>query len=339
VGFFLPRNFAGERHRKRSMTTTPRSIKIPTHLSTWVTLAFLYVYIAWGGTYMAVHFALESLPPFLLAGSRFFLAGGVLMALLWIFHSRNFHWGDRREWWDAFVVGTMLLVGGNGCVAWAQQYVNTSNAALIFGSMPLCIILFDWIRPKGTAPSIRTGIGLVLGFVGVCVLMAPSASNPDTRMEIWGKLALVFAACSWSVGAIYSRHVHAKGSLLLPMARQMIMGGLVLLAISFVHQDWNHFAVEKVTLTSWMGFSYLVVFGSLFGFTAYVWLMRISTPAHVSTVSYVNLVVAVLLGWTVGGEPMTLRTFVGAGIIVGSVVLVLKKKANRALVNATPTEA
>jgi drug/metabolite transporter (DMT)-like permease len=321
------------------MTTQPKSSKVPAHLTTWVTLAFLYVYIAWGGTYMAVHYALATLPPFLLAGSRFTLAGCVLLFLLWIFHARNFHWGSLREWRDALVVGTMLLVGGNGCVAWAQQYVNTSTAALIFGSMPLCIILFDWIRPGGIAPSLRTGVGLILGFIGVCVLLAPTAASHDTRMEIWGKLALIFAACSWSAGAIYSRHVHAQGSPLLPMARQMIMGGLVLVAISLAHGDWTHFSVASVTLGSWMGFSYLVVFGSLFGFTAYVWLMRVSTPAHVSTVSYVNLVVAVALGWTVGGEPMTLRLVVGAAIIVGSVVLVLKKKAARSLVNATPTEA
>jgi drug/metabolite transporter (DMT)-like permease len=321
------------------MTTMPPNAKIPAHLSAWVTLAFAYVYIAWGGTYMALHFALESLPPFVISGSRFVLAGTVLMALLGIFHSKGFHWGDLREWRDALVVGTMLLVGGNGCVAWAQQYCNTSTAALIFGSMPLCIIFFDWIRPGGTVPSIRTGFGLAIGFIGLCVLIKPSASSPDTTMEIWGKLALVFAACSWSAGAIYSRHVHAKGSPLLPMARQMIMGGLVLLVIACAHGDFGRISLEKITAASWMGFSYLVVFGSLFGFTAYVWLMRVSTPSHVSTISYVNLVVAVVLGWTVGGEPMTTRVLVGAGIIVGSVVLVLSKKANAELVDTAPTEA
>jgi drug/metabolite transporter (DMT)-like permease len=321
------------------MTSTPSTTAIPAHLKTWVTLAFLYVYIAWGGTYMAVHFALQSLPPFLTAGTRFVLAGTVLMGLLGLFHSRNFHWGDLREWRDALVVGSLLLVGGNGSVAWAQQYVNTSTAALIFGSMPLCIIFFDWVRPGGNVPSLRTGIGLAFGFLGVCILITPSAENPDTRMEIWGKLVLVFAACSWSAGAIYSRHVHAKGSPLLPMARQMIAGGLVLLTIAGAKGDFGRVALASVTAASWMGFGYLVVFGSLFGFTAYVWLMRVSTPAHVSTISYVNLVVAVILGWTLGGEPMTLRLLVGASIIVGSVVLVLTKKSVADVVASEPTEA
>jgi drug/metabolite transporter (DMT)-like permease len=310
-----------------------------TLVSTRITLAFIYVYIAWGATYMALHYALESLPPFLIVGGRFITAGVILLALLRFFQHGHFHWGSLREWRDALVVGTLLLVGGNGGVAWAQQYVTTSVAALIFGSMPLCIILFDWIRPQGTAPSVRTGIGLACGFVGLCILIKPSASSPDSPMELWGKLVLIFAACSWSAGAIYSRHVHAKGSPLLPMARQMISGGGVLLIISFFHDHWDRLSLAKVSLSSWLGFLYLVVFGSLFGFTAYVWLMRVSTPERVSTVSYVNLVVAVLLGLTLGGEPVTPRVVIGAGIIVGSVILVLKKRANRRLVTPAPTEA
>jgi drug/metabolite transporter (DMT)-like permease len=321
------------------MTARPSPTHLPTHLSLWVTLAFIYVYFAWGATYLALHFALQSIPPFVLSGTRFFIAGTTLMALLGIFHSRGFHPGTLREWRDALMVGTMLLVGGNGSLAWAQQFVNTSTSALIFGSMPLCIILFDWIRPKGTAPSLRTGIGLALGFVGLCVLIRPSATNPDTHMETWGKLALVFAACSWSAGAIYSRHVHATGSPLLPMARQMIMGGLVLMLIAGARHDFGRTDLAAITLASWLGFAYLVVFGSLFGFTAYVWLMRVSTPARVSTISYVNLVVAVLLGWTVAGEPMTARLVLGAGIIVSSVVLVLTKKPVTAPVDTPPGEA
>ncbi len=340
MGFFLPPVSGGERPNPTLMTTHPHTNHQPSpHLTTWVTLAFAYVYIAWGATYMAVHYALETLPPFALSGSRFFIAGSVLLVLLRIVQRAHFHFGSLREWRDAFTVGTMLLVGGNGSVAWAQQYVPTSIAALIFGSMPLCIILFEWIRPQGTAPSLRTCLGLGLGFVGLCILLQPSATNPDSQMETYGKFALMFAAASWSAGAIYSRHVHAKGSPLLPMARQMIAGGIGLLIVSVFHGDWVHFSIGNVTLTSWLGFGYLVVFGSLFGFTAYVWLMRVSTPAHVSTISYVNLVVAVVIGWTVGREPVTLHLVLGAAIIVGSVILVLKKKSTRRLVTPTPTEA
>ncbi len=317
---------------------TPHPVKDPANLATWITVAFVYVYIAWGATYMAVHFALESLPPFLLSGCRFTLAGVVLMTLLWIFQREHFHLGTLREWRDGAVVGIILLVGGNGAVAWSQQYVPTSIAALIFGSMPLCIILFDWIRPGGTVPTARTCVGLALGFAGLCLLLKPSPAEHAGPMEMWGKIALVFAACSWSAGAIYSRHVHAKGSPMLPMARQMIAGGSTLLVLAYAHGDFTGFSPEKVTTSSWLGFGYLVVFGSLIGFTAYVWLMRVSTPANVATVSYVNLVIAVLIGWTIGREPMTLQSFLGALIIVGAVMLVLKKKANRRLITPAPTE-
>jgi drug/metabolite transporter (DMT)-like permease len=178
-----------------------------------------------------------------------------------------------------------------------------------------------------------------LGFIGLCILVKPSAATPDTHMEIWGKLVLIFAACSWAAGSIIARYIHSRGSSMLPMARQMISGGTVMCFLGLFHGDWFRLNLGTVSLTAWMGFSYLVIFGSLIGFTAYVWLMRISTPERVSTISYVNLVVAVLIGWTIGGEPMTLRIWIGAGIIIGSVVLVLKKKVAREVVTPAPPEA
>jgi drug/metabolite transporter (DMT)-like permease len=321
------------------MTTRPNS-KLPSRLATWVTLAFIYVYLAWGATYMALHYAIASIPPFLMGGGRFTIAGTVLLALVALFQPKEFRLGSLREWRDSLIVGTSLLVGGNGGVAWAQQFVTTSEAALIFGSIPLWIILFDWLRPRGMRPSLRTAIGLAFGFVGLCILVKPSAGATETGMETWGKLALLFAACSWAAGAIYSRHVHAQGSPLLPMARQMTCGGLVLFLVALVHGDLARFDLPHVTLLSWLGFLYLVVPGSLLGFTAYVWLMRVSTPERASTIPYVNLVVAVLLGWTVGHEPMTARMVLGAGIIIGSVVLVLTKRSvQREVMTDEPPEA
>jgi drug/metabolite transporter (DMT)-like permease len=303
-----------------------------------VTLVFIYVYAAWGVTYMALHFALESLPPYLISGSRFFLAGAILLAVVRLFQPTEFHAGSGAEWRDATIVGTMLFLGGNASVAWAQQYVNTSTTALIFGSIPLFIILIDWLRPGGVRPSLRAGLGLALGFAGLCVLIKPVAVVVDTRMEIWGKCALVFAAVAWAVGAIYSRHVHATGSPLLPMARQMIAGGAVLLVVSFFHGEWARVSFGQITAASWLGWGYLVTFGSLLGYTAYAWLMRVSTPERVSTVTYVNTVVATILGW-LAGEPLSPRIVLGAAIIIAAVVIVLRKKSVRDVVDATPTEA
>jgi drug/metabolite transporter (DMT)-like permease len=283
--------------------------------------------------------ALESLSPYLISGSRFFLAGGILLAFTGLFQRREFHWGSAGEWRDAAIVGVMLFLGGNGSVAWAQQYVSTSTAALIFGTIPLFIILFDWLRPCGVRPTLRTGLGLFMGFVGLCLVVQPAAATvADTRMEVWGKLALIVGACSWAAGAIFSRSHHAKGSPLLPMARQMISGGAVLLVVSFSRGEWARLSLERISVASALGFAYLFIFGSLLGFTAYAWLLRVSTPERVSTVTYVNTVVAVLLGWLVG-EPLSPRIALGAIIIIASVVIVLKKKSVRDAVDATPTEA
>jgi len=321
------------------MTTRPNS-KLPSRLATWITLAFIYIYLAWGATYLAMYYALASIPPFIIGGGRFLLAGAILFAFVAAFQRREFQFGTVREWRDSIVVGAMLLVGGNGSVIWSQQYVTTSETALIFGCMPLTIILCDWLRPGGVRPSLRTAIALAFGFVGLCILIKPSGAVPDTTMETWGKFVLLFAACSWSVGAIYSRHVHAQGSPLLPMARQMIAGGVMLFGVALVNGDYARFSFGQITALSWFGFLYLLVPGSLIGFTAYVWLLRVSTPERVSTISYVNLVVAVLLGWTIGHEPMTTRMVLGAGIIIGSVVLVLKKReVQREVVTAEPPEA
>jgi drug/metabolite transporter (DMT)-like permease len=305
--------------------TIPPSISVSAGSPFWRTVAFAYIYVAWGATYLAVHSAVETIPPFIMAGSRFLIAGLMLLALLRLLHRPTFHWGDAREWKDAVIVGTLLLVGGNGVVAWAQLVVPTSITALLFGSMPLWIILFDWLRPGGIAPSRRTCLGLALGMVGVVVLMHPSASGHTTSLMLTGEIALLLAACSWAAGGIYSRYVHAQGSPLLPMARQMIVGGTLLLAFSLLHGDWTHFSIRRVSAESWLGFGYLVIFGSLTGFTIYVWLMRVSTPARVATISYINLLVAVLLGWLILHEPMTPQLIAGGLITVTSVMLVLKK--------------
>jgi drug/metabolite transporter (DMT)-like permease len=309
--------------------TPPRSRSTLHAISPFgLAVAFAYIYLAWGATYLAIHFALESLPPLLLAGSRFFIAGTILLTLLRLKRPGDFYWGNAREWRDAALVGFLLLVGGNGVVAWAQLVVPSSLTALLFGSMPFWIILFDWLRPGGTAPTGRTWAGLVLGAAGVCVLVHPASGGPGgSPYLLAGEIALLLAACSWAAGAVYSRHVQARGSLLLPMARQMIAGGTILLTASLIHHDWTGFRPGRVLLSAWLGFGYLVLFGSVLGFTIYVWLMRVSTPARVATISYANLLVAVVLGCGVLGEPFTARLFWGALITISAVVLVLQKPA------------
>ena len=283
--------------------------------SFWVTVAFVYMYVAWGVTYLAIHSAVQTIPPMIMAGSRILLAGTVMLAALRFSRAAEFHWGTAREWKDAAIVAMLLLVGGNGVQACCQRYVPTSVTSLLFGTIPLWIILFDWVRPNGTAPTRRTFWGLGLGFIGVGVLVNPHGSGAATSGSVFRyEILLLLAACSFAAGSVYSRYVQAGGSPLLPMARQMIVGGVVMLVFSLLHRDWNGFTLGSVSIESWLGFGYLVTFGSLLGFTLFVWLMRVSTPARVATISYVNLLVAVVLGWWLLHEPLTGRLVLGAAI-------------------------
>jgi drug/metabolite transporter (DMT)-like permease len=306
------------------MTTKPSHSFLLPSPALAINLAFAYVYVAWGGTYLAAHFALTGFPPFLLSGSRFLLAGGLLMSLLKIVHPKEFAWGTWSEWRDGAIVGTLLLVTGIAAVNWAQQYVPSSIAALIFGALPIWIILIDWLRPRGTAPSARACWGLALGFLGVCLLMAPGAAAAAGG-SVLGKLVLVAAGLSWAIGAIYSRHTIVRGSPFLPMSRQMICAGILLFLLSLAQGDLHRFHPGAVTAVAWTAFAYLVLCGSVTGFTAYIWLMRVSTTARTTTIPYVNLAIAVLLGCTFDHEPFGWNMVFGGATIVGAVVLVTRK--------------
>jgi drug/metabolite transporter (DMT)-like permease len=290
----------------------------------WIHLAFAYVYLAWGGTYLAVHIAIESWPPFLLAGVRFLLAGLLLLGILRVLHPEQFAWGTVRQWRQASVVGILLLVTGIGIVNWAQQWISSSMAALLFGAIPLWITLIEWLRPRGQAPGLRTAFGLGLGFAGLCLLLAPGTASLSSG-PLFGKFLVLAAALSWATGALYSRHLPVQGSPFLPMARQMIAAGCVLLVLSTCRGDWSRFSPKAVTGPAWLAFFYLVICGSVLGFTAYLWLMRVSSPARTSTIPYVNLMIAVLLGWKVNHEAFHWNLALGAGTIIGSVILVLQK--------------
>jgi drug/metabolite transporter (DMT)-like permease len=306
------------------MTTPPNLRTTSPAPRAAVNLAFAYVYLVWGGTYFAVHVALADFPPFLLSGSRFFVAGLLLMALLRLVHPRQFAWGTAGEWRDDAIVGTLLLVTGIGAVNWAQQGVTTSVAALIFGALPIWILLVDWLRPGGRRPDARSCWGLGLGFAGVFALLAPG-SAAQAGGSVTGKLVLVLAGLSWALGAIYSRHTVLRGSPFLPMSRQMLVAGSLLLAGAIAHGDLSRFHPETVSTAAWTAFVYLVLCGSVTGFTAYIWLMRASTTARTATIPYVNLAIAVLLGCTFNHEPFGWNMALGTGTIVAAVVLVMQR--------------
>jgi drug/metabolite transporter (DMT)-like permease len=289
--------------------------------SRWlVIVAFAIIYVIWGSTYLAIRFAIETLPPFLMAGSRFLIAGGVLYA--WSRLAGGAERPTLANWRACAVVGTALLVGGNGLVVWAEFRVPSGVAALLVGVVPCFLVLLEWLRPGGTRPTRQVVIGLALGLAGLFFLIGPDSLMGGGRVDLVGAIALVIACFSWAAGSIYSRHSTLPQSPWISTAMQMIAGGVVLCVVAAAHGELAGFDPTGFSTRSLSGWLYLISFGSIVAFTAYVWLLRVSTPARVSTYAYVNPIVAVLLGWAFAGEPLTPRMLVAAAVIVSGVALI-----------------
>ena len=286
-------------------------------------LAFAAIYIIWGSTYLGIRVAVESMPPFLMAAARFLLAGGVLFAFLKL---RGVRWPTPRQWWTNSVIGTFLLLGGNGLVAWAEQFVPSGITALLIGVSPLFFVLTEWAWPGGLRPSHVTMAALLLGFGGVAWLAAPWEGGLEGGLHVGGLLAILCACISWSFGSIYSRHAKHGADPFLASALQMLGGGLTLTLVALLNGDFGRLDVNAITPRAWVAFAYLVAIGSLVGFSTFVWLMKHSTPARVSTYAYVNPIVAVFLGWLLLGEPITTRTLVASAIIIAAVVIITVEK-------------
>lgn len=290
--------------------------------------AFAAVYVFWGSTYLAIKYAIETLPPFIMAGGRFVFAGGVLFILA--ARSKDFEWPNWRHWRTGLIVGTLLLLGGNGGVVFAEKYISSGLAALLVASEPFWIVLLSWLWLRRGRPGRPVVFGLLVGFVGVALLVVGQGSGPagaDGYYQIAATVAIVFAALSWAVGSIYGLRAPVPRSSLLTAGMQMLSGGAVLLLASVLKGEWSSFDVTEVSSNSWLAVGYLVVFGSLIGFTAYSWLLKNAQPSMVSTYAYVNPVIAVILGWLIAGETLTGQMMIGAGLVVASVVLITMQSA------------
>jgi drug/metabolite transporter (DMT)-like permease len=282
--------------------------------------AFAIVYLVWGSTYLAILFAIDTLPPFLMASARFAIAGAVLY--VW---SRTIGAAvapTGAQWRATAIVGVLLLLGGNGLVVWSEQRIPSGMAALLVGTVPCFMVLLDWLRANGQRPTGRVVAGLALGLLGLLWLVGPDSVMGGGRADLLGAAALVVASFSWAYGSIWSRQAPMPPSPFLSTAMQMLTGSVALLGVSLVLGEPWHFDPSAVSLRSWLGLLYLVVFGSIIAFSAYVWLLRASTPARVSIYAYVNPVVAVLLGAAFAGEALTTRMIVAAVVIVSGVALI-----------------
>lgn len=279
--------------------------------------ALIVVYLIWGSTYLAIRYAVETTPPFLMAAVRFLISGGFLYTL------RRCK-GDPRpeavEWRSAAIIGIFLLVGGNGGVAWAEQFVTSSLAALLVATVPLWMVLIDTFRPAGERPGLAAVVGILIGFVGVVLLIGSAAGGADAA-NLPGAAALLFASLSWATGSIYGKSARLPASQLLGTGMQMLAGGVALMLLAIVRGEWSGFEMAAVSPRSALALAYLTVIGSS-AFVAYVWLLRVAPIPLVATYAYVNPLVAVLLGYFLAQESMTVHTLLAAGLIIGSVVLV-----------------
>ena len=292
--------------------------------------AFAAVYIFWGSTYLAIKYAIETLPPFLMAGARFVFAGSIL--LIWARFSADYERPTTAHWRTSFIVGTLLLLGGNGGVVFAEHHISSSLAALLVATEPFWIVLLSWLWLKKSRPNLKVALGLAIGFFGVWFLIdgqnADGAANSGS-MQFFGTIAVIAAAFSWATGSIYGLRAPVPKSSLQTAGMQMFAGGLVLLFVSLILGEWTSFNIAEVSSNSWFGLVYLIVFGSLIGFTAYSWLLKNAQPTMVATYAYVNPVIAVLLGWLIAGESFTGQMLIGAGVIVGSVVLITSQNDDK----------
>ena len=296
-----------------------RQIESTAVKTTELVIAFGLIYLIWGSTYLAIRFAVETLPPFLMAGVRFLVSGALLY--VWM-RARGAERPTLRHWRSTAIVGGLLLLGGNGGVVWAEQVVPSGITALMIATVPLWMVLIHWMSPGGERPSTQVWIGVVIGFFGIVLLVNPFASSNSFRVDPVGAAVLCFATISWSFGSIYSRNAPMPPESLLATAMEMLTGGAMLALMGTVIGEWSRLNLADASFKSLVSVLYLIVFGSLVAFSAYTWLLKNASPARVSTYAYVNPVIAVFLGWALADEVLNSRIFVAAAVIILAVILI-----------------
>lgn len=287
----------------------------------WIIAAFAALYLIWGSTYLGILFAIQSIPPFLMAGVRFFSAGLIMYAIARLGGAPK---PEPATWRSAVIVGACLLLGGNGGVTISEKWVPSSLAALLVATVPIYIALLSWIAGTAPRPTPIVWLGLIGGFLGVALLVGPAFTAPSANNHLaLGMSILLVGSLIWSAGSLYSRTTKNSPSPFLAAGQQMICGGALLFLMAMALREYRGFHPSHITWLSLGAFVYLVVIGALVGFPAYIYLLRHCDPAKVATYAYVNPIVAVLLGAAFAGETLTLHTMLGAGLIIGSVAVVI----------------
>jgi drug/metabolite transporter (DMT)-like permease len=293
-------------------------------MKTKIWIALLALYIVWGSTYLAIRFAVETIPPFMSAGMRFLVSGAILM--IWR-RAAGDAMPTPRQWRSTAIVGILLLLGGNGLVSFAEQRIASGIAALIVGTVPLWLVLIEAIRPGGVRPTPLAIMGLLIGFGGIYLLVGPTElSINNLQFDAIGILTVILASFLWSIGSIYSRGADIPASSLMATATEMLTGSIALFAVSGLTGEWSDFQLSAVAPNSWLGLAYLITFGSLVGFVSYGWLLKNAPISLTATYAYVNPLVAVFMGAWLADETLNARILVAALVIIGSVILINQNK-------------
>jgi drug/metabolite transporter (DMT)-like permease len=295
----------------------------------WKTLlAFAVIYVVWGSTFLAIRIGVHEIPPFLMAALRFLAAGFVLIA--WM-AARNEPWPTLREWGSATVLAILIFVLDYGMLFWAEQRVPSGIAAVMLATIPVFMALAEILFLRTQSLTLRLALALLIGMAGVAVLMSHSFNLGGAPIDKVGALSLLVAAISWSIGSTLTRKLPLPPSKLMSSGAQMFAGGVLLALTSAALGEFGHFHPAAVSRGAWFALVYLIVFGSIVAFTAYVWLIHRESPTKVGTYAYVNPLVAVLLGYWMGGEPLGMRTVMGTLCVLTSVVLITTTRPKKSI--------
>jgi drug/metabolite transporter (DMT)-like permease len=283
-------------------------------------LALLSLYIVWGSTYLGIKVAIETIPPFFHASVRFFISG--LILLIWQ-RAVGSEMPTRKQWISTAIIGNLLLLGGNGLVSWAEQFIPSGIAALIIATVPLFLVILEALRPGGVKPTWQAIVGLIIGFVGIFILVGPAElSGSESKLDPFGVLALLSACVLWAFGSTYSKSADLPKSSLMTTGAEMLMGSVGLLIVSLLTGELNGWNPAEVSSRSLIGLVYLITIGSIVGFGSYIWLLQNAPISLVATYAYVNPIVAVILGFFFANEALEPRIWLATAIIIGAVIFI-----------------
>jgi drug/metabolite transporter (DMT)-like permease len=326
-----------DRRARAALRLQEPAMESTTQRPSWKTLlAFAIIYFVWGSTFLAIRIGVHEVPPLLLAAMRFLVAGLVLFG--WAM-ARGEHAPKRRQWLSASLLALLIFVFDYGFLFWAEQRVPSGLAAVMMATIPVFMALAEIAFLRTQRLTVRLAMALLIGIAGVVVLVSHSLNLSGTPIDGIGAIALTVGSMSWSVASVLTRRLPLPSSKVVSSAAQMLAGGVLLTVASGIFGEFRSFHPQAVSLAAWLSLLYLIVAGSIVGFTAYVWLLHHESPTKVGTYAYVNPVVAVVLGYFFAGEEIGLRTVAGTACVLVSVVLITTSQARKITAKANPQDA